>query len=122
MVNAFLASTVMQGFVRQYCKLEKTSERNGLLSETVVWKEKAPFDAAEQHDTSTQAQIAEQSGTASTYTLYVDRSVLLRCGDRVKRLADGQVFEVTTNSTDAQAPAESGMNLCAIKCRKGVLT
>lgn len=120
MVNAFLASTVMQSSVKTYCLLKKNSDDSGLLGEKTEWAETLTFEAAERHDTSTQAQTAEQDGTASTYTLYVDQSVRLACGDRIRR-EDGTVFEVTTNSVDAQAPAESGMNLCVVKCKKGVL-
>lgn len=120
MVNTFLASTVMQDFVKTYCLLEKNSKDGGLLGEKNDWAEVLTFEAAERHDTSTQGQTAEQIGTTSAYTLYVDRSVRLASGDRIRR-EDGTVFEVTTGSTDAQAPAESGIGLCAVKCRKGVL-
>lgn len=120
MVNAFLASTVMQNAVETYHLLKKSSDDGGLLGEKTDWAKILTFEAAEQHDTSTPAQTAEQNGTASTYTLYVDRSIHLACGDRIRR-EDGTVFEVMTNSADAQAPAESRMNLCAVKCRKGVL-
>lgn len=121
MVNAFLASTVMQDSVKRYCLLKKCSEANGLLDETTVWEDELSFEAAERHDTSAQIQTAEQSGTESGYTLFVDRSIRLHRGDRIRRETDGVLLTVTTDSTDAQAPAASGMNLCAVSCRKGVL-
>lgn len=121
MVNDFLTATVMDGFSAQYCLLKKTSEAGGLLGEKAVWEDVQRFEAAVRHDASTQAQIAEQNGTASTYTLYVDASVVLRSGDHIRRADDGLILEVTADSASCRAPAESGMHLCAVPCKKGVL-
>lgn len=121
MVNDFLASTVMANFVKEFCYMEKTHESDGLFGTVTHWKEGVHFQAVERHDQTVEAQQAEQQGTASTYSLYVDKSVSLGFGDHIKRVEDGQVFQVTTNAADKASPAESGMNLCVVQCKKAVL-
>lgn len=80
------------------------------------------FLAIERHDQTIEAQQAEQQGTASTYSLYVDKGIKLAPFDCIKRLEDGQTYEVTTASSDKISPAESGMNLAVVQCKKVVLS
>ena len=75
----------------------------------------------ERHDTTVEAQVAEQADTASTYTLLVNTGVPLAFPDYVKRVSDGQTFQVTSAADEGGAPEESGMGLRAVKCKKAVL-
>lgn len=122
MVNPFTASTVMQSFEKEFCYMEKRHESNGLYGTVTKWEEGMRFNAVERHDQTIEAQQAEQQGTASTYSLYVDQSVDLQPFDHIKRVEDGQAFEVTTRSVDKVSPAESGMNLAMVQCKKVVLS
>lgn len=122
MVNSFTASTVMQSFEKEFCYMEKHHESNGLFGTVTTWEEGLHFNAVERHDQTIEAQQAEQQGTASTYSLYVDQSVDLQEFDHIKRIEDGQTFEVTTRSADKISPAESGMDLAVVQCKKVVLS
>ena len=122
MVNDFLSSTVMQGFVKRFCLLEQKQVPDGVFGSAIEWAEGMQFDAAERHETTIEAQAAEQAGTSSTYSLYVDRSLSLHYPDRIRRMEDGQEFEVTTGSAETLAPDESGMNLALVRCKKVVLS
>lgn len=121
-VNNFTQSSIMGGFTKRFCFLEKKLISDGLFGSTTTWEPGMEFDAVEKHDTTIEAQQAEQQGTASTYSLYIDQGVQLAPFDRIKRLEDSQVFEVTTKSTDQLSPAESGMNLAVVMCKKAVLS
>lgn len=121
MVNSFVASTVMQNFSKKFCYMEERHTSDGLFGSTTKYEEGMEFEAVERHDTTVEAQVAEQQGTASTYSLYVDKNLSLKPPNRIKRLEDGQTFEVTTNSTDKLSPAESGMDLAVVVCKKVVL-
>lgn len=121
MVNSFTASTVMQSFTQKFCFLEKTHVTDGVGGFTLDYKEGEPFDAVVRHDTTVEAQVAEQAATASTYTLLVDAGVPLAFPDYIKRVEDGQIFQATSDAADKQSPPESGMNLRAVQCKKAVL-
>ena len=121
-VNDFVRNTVMDGFSRKFCFLEKKLVSDGLFGSTTTWVPGLEFEGVERHDTTIEAQQAEQQGTASTYSIYVDKGVQLAPFDRIKRLEDAQVFEVTSASADKLSPAESGMNLAVVQCKKAVGT
>lgn len=121
-VNDFVRNTVMDGFSRKFCFLEKKLVSDGLFGSTTTWVPGLEFEGVERHDTTIEAQQAEQQGTASTYSIYVDKGVQLAPFDRIKRLDDGQTYEVTTASSDKISPAESQMNLAVVQCKKVVLS
>lgn len=121
MVNPFVASTVMQGFTQKYRFQTRSYEPDGVGGFVSGWTDGPEFEAVERHDTTVEAQVAEQAATASTYTLLVNTGVPLAFPDYVKRVSDGQTFQVTSAADEGSAPEESGMGLRAVKCKKAVL-
>ena len=117
MVNAFTASTVMQGFTKKFRFQTRSYEPDGVGGFVSGWTDGPEFEAVERHDTTVEAQVAEQADTASTYTLLVP----LAFPDYIKRASDGQTFQVTSAADEGNAPTESGMGLRAVKCKKAVL-
>lgn len=121
MVNSFAASTVMQGFTKTFCFQERTHTADGVGGFISGWTDGPEFEAVERHDTTVEAQVAEQTATASTYTLFVNTGVPLAFPDYIKRMSDGQTFQVTSAADEGNAPAESGMGLRAVQCKRAVL-
>ena len=121
MVNAFTASTVMQGFTKKYRFQTRSYEPDGVGGFVSGWQDGPEFEAVERHDTTVEAQVAEQADTASTYTLLVSTGVPLAFPDYIKRVDGGQTFQITSASDEGKAPPESGMGLRAVKCKKAVL-
>ena len=121
MVNAFTASTVMQSFTKKFCFQTRSYEPDGVGGFVSGWQDGPEFEAVERHDTTVEAQVAEQADTASTYTLLVSTGVPLAFPDYIKRVSDGQTFQITSAADETKAPPESGMNLRAVKCKKAVL-
>lgn len=121
MVNAFTASTVMQSFTQKYRFQTRSYEPDGVGGFVSGWQDGPEFEAVERHDTTVEAQVAEQADTASTYTLLVNTGVPLAFPDYIKRVSDGQTFQITSTADEGKAPPESGMGLRAVKCKKAVL-
>lgn len=121
MVTDFVLGTVMQGYVKEFCFMERSRTPDGVGGFVTQWADGEHFEAVERHDTTVEAQIAEQASTAATYTLYLNKGVPLAFPDYIKRLEDGQTFQVTSDAGDKVAPAESGMDLKCVMCKKAVL-
>lgn len=121
MVNPFTASTVMQSFTQKYRFQTRSYEPDGVGGFVSGWKDGPEFEAVERHDTTVEAQVAEQADTASTYTLLVGTGVPLAFPDYIKRVSDGQTFQITSAADETKAPPESGMGLRSVKCKKAVL-
>lgn len=121
MNNAFVASTVMRNYTKTFCLLTRSDEPDGVGGFVTDWKDGSVFEAVERHDTTVEAQVAEQAATASTYTLLVSTGVPLAFPDYIKRVGDGQTFQVTSAADEGKAPPESGMGLRAVQCKKAVL-
>ena len=68
MVNAFTASTVMQSFTKKYRFQTRSYEPDGVGGFVSGWKDGPEFEAVERHDTTVEAQVAEQADTASTWS------------------------------------------------------
>ena len=116
-VNDFTKFTVMENFTKKFCFMVKKLVSDGLFGSTTTWEDGMEFLAIERHDQTIEAQQAEQQGTASTYSLYVDKDIKLSPFDRIKRLDGGG-----TASSDKISPAESQMNLAVVQCKKVVLS
>lgn len=121
MVNSFTASTVMQSFTKKFCFQTRSYTADGVGGFVSGWTDGPEFEAVERHDTTVEAQVAEKEETASTYTLLVNTGVPLAFPDYIRRVEDGQTFQITSESTEGNAPPESGMALRAVKCKKAVL-
>ena len=65
------------------------------------WKEGEPLKAAIVRDSSTEATIADGSGTVEKYTVTASRSVLFKYHDVIKRVSDGKIFRITSDSVTA---------------------
>lgn len=75
------------------------------------WAEGEQFFAAVVRDSSTEARIAEATGTVEMYTVTVSRSVHLPYHAVFKRLTDGKTFRTTSDSAEKIAPAFSALDI-----------
>lgn len=84
--------------------LNKTKIPDGEGGWTTVWSDGATFKAAVVLNTSTQARIAEREGVSAIYTVTTDKNLGLEFHDVFKRLEDGKIFRVTSDSDDSKTP------------------
>lgn len=94
--------------------LDKTTVSDGLGGYNEVYVEGAAFDAAIAINSTTEAQIAYQAGTKRLYTVATKQLVRLSPNMRIKRLHDGLILRVTSNSTDLMSPGMSELNLAQV--------
>lgn len=73
----------------------------------VVWElsDGAPFRAGIATNQSNEAQVAYQNGLKTIYTIVHRPTLVLEQDDRVKRVKDGRIYRIITNSTDMTTPA-----------------
>lgn len=84
--------------------LDKRTAPDGFGGVVETWEEGAGIRLGITRNSSTEAQIAYQNGTKELFTLVMLPVLSLSPGDRVKRLKDGKVFRVTSDSRDMTTP------------------
>ena len=90
-------------------------------SSTDTWSQGATFDAAVIKNSTTEATIAEKQGITEIFTVVTPKSFLLDYHDVFRRLSDGQIFRVTGNAKDSEAPAVSSVQIAKVTAEKWVL-
>lgn len=89
----------------------KKAEPDGSGGSNTEWAEGEPLRAAITLDTSTEARIAEASGTVDVYTVTVSRSVHLKYHAVIKRLSDGKTFRITSDNTEKKTPLCTALDI-----------
>lgn len=75
-----------------------------------TWEEGATFQAAISKDGSIEAQIAERQELGEIYTVVTPRSFALNYHDVFRRISDGVLFRVTSNSQEAHPASTVQIN------------
>lgn len=101
--------------------IDKRTVPDGYGGFTPVWVEGATFTAAIIKDTSSVARVAERDGLSEIYTAVVDKGIPLQFHDVFKRIGDNQIFRVTSNIVDSEAPARSSVQIGKVSLEKWVL-
>ena len=106
----------------QECKIlnrVRTDDAYGGYIET--WTEGATFDATIIKNSTTEAQIAAKQGIDEIFTVVTKKSFPLDFHDAFKRVSDGQVFRVTSNAKDSEAPDASTVKITKVTAEKWVI-
>lgn len=101
--------------------LNKTRVDDAYGSETITWSEGTSFDASIIKDSTTEAIVAEKQGITEIFTVVVKKGFSLSYNEYFKRVSDGQVFRVTSNVTDSEAPGQSTIRIAKVTAEKAVL-
>ena len=72
------------------------------------------FDAAIVEDSSHETQIAMQRGWNGSFTIITKRTNVLKFGDVIKRIEDGQMFRVMDDAV-RKTPPSAGLDMRACK-------
>lgn len=95
---------LVDNFMENCCVVDKTHTSDGLGGFTTQWVDGAEFKAAIVKDSTLNARIAEKEGVTEIYTVTTAKGLGLEYHDVIKRLKDGAVFRITSNSHDSQTP------------------
>lgn len=95
----------LEDFFEDFIMQNWQSEPDGFGG--IVWtlSDGAPFRAGIATMSSTEAQLAYQAGTKTVYRIAHRKTLELEQDDRVKRVKDGRIYRITSNSTDMTTPA-----------------
>ena len=72
-----------------------------------AWVDGASFNASITFDSSMQARIADKQGVSSLYTVTTAKNARLDYHDVIKRVSDGKILRITSDSDDKQTPARA---------------
>ena len=86
-----------------------------------TWTDGATFDATIIKNSTTEAMIAERQGIKELFTIVVRKGLSLEYHDAFRRESDGQVFRVTSNVQDSEAPEASSVKISKVTAEKWVI-
>lgn len=85
---------------------------------TDTWSEGARFDASIIKNSTTEATVAERQGIKEIFTVVTRKGFPLEYHDVFKRLSDGAIFRVTSDSRDSEAPARSTVQIAKVTAER----
>lgn len=99
-------------------KLTRNTEPDLVGSYTETWTAGNVFSASIIKNSTTEAIIAEKQGIKELFTVVVRSDVPLAYHDVFKRLKDNAIFQVTSESTDSEAPARSTVKITKVTAER----
>lgn len=95
----------------EYNIINKTYASDGYGGTTIVWTRGTSIYGAMVFDSSPEMKIAQAMGSTSLYTFTVRRNVNLDYHTVIRRVSDGKIFRLTSNSDDRQTPQGAGLDM-----------
>lgn len=103
--------SLLDAAMETFVMMDKTTTPDGYGGFHSVWSEGAEFQAAASYDASMEARVAAVQGVTSVYTITTSRNVALEYHDVIKRVFDGKIFRITSDSKDKQTPPSATLNM-----------
>lgn len=94
--------------------LEKVHSEDGEGGFVTEWKDGVRFNAAITFDSSMQARTAQKQGVTSLYTVTTEKNAKLDFHDVIRRVSDGKLFRITSDSDDKQTPASASFQFLQV--------
>lgn len=105
-------------FMQEYILMEKKRVSDGEGGFHTQWQAGIHINLSVTQNTTMQARIAEHEGVTSTYTVTANKNVKLDFHDVIKRIEDGAVFRVTSNSGQKVSPNFSPINMIQVSAER----
>lgn len=94
--------------------MEKSITSDGEGGFIASWADGAAFRAAITFDTSITARTAEKQGVTSLYTVTTSQNARLEYHDVFRRISDGKIFRVTSDSDDKITPKSASFQFSQV--------
>ena len=78
---------------------------------TTTWVDGATIQAAVVYNASIEARIGVVQGLTSLYTITTKKSVNLQYHDVLRRVSDGKILRVTSDSDDLKTPSSATLDM-----------
>ena len=103
--------SLLDDFSQDCVIMEKRRVSDGESGSITTWEEGLEFKNYQALDTSMEARIAEKQGVTSVYSGLVDKAIPIEYGDYFKAKSSGNVYRVTSNPDEKQAPKSASFSL-----------
>lgn len=115
---------LLQSMMEKCVMMDKTTVGDGMGSFDAVWVEGAEFDAFVRKESAPEIRVAEKDGAKEMFTVVVPMNVTLEYHDVFKRLRDGAIFRLTSNTKDGEtsASASTPVQVARANCERWELT
>lgn len=104
----------LEDFFEQFIMQDWSSAPDGLGGLTWTLTDGAPFRAGISTVSTTEAKISEKNGMKTIYTIVTPETVVLEQNDRVRRVRDGRLYRITSDSADMTTPRVSDMRFAQV--------
>lgn len=102
---------LLDGLMTDCRMMDRTTEADGFGGVKEKYLPGAAFKATIRKDGSTEAIIAEKNGLSETFTVVVNKRIRLRHDDVIRRESDQQIFRITSDTLDSEAPEASTVKI-----------
>lgn len=114
--------TILDTMMTECRMMDRTTIPDGFGGVKETYAPGAAFQAVIRKDGSTEAIIAEKQGLSEFFTVVVSKRMRLRQNDVIRREKDGQIFRITSDTLDAEAPEASTVKITKCTAERWVLT
>lgn len=97
--------------MESYVLMDKIRVPDGYGGTIPRWVDSMTINVAVQYNGSNEAQIAQALGSTSAYVFTVRKNVQLDYHDVLRRVSDGKIFRITSNSDELKTPASASLNM-----------
>lgn len=111
-------NTLLDGMAEACTMIEKRTVTDSLGGFTTAWVDGADFLAVIRKDDTIEAKLAEKQGVTEVYTIIVQKGLPLDYHDVFRRKATGEIFRVTSNIADKQAPDASTIMVANVSAER----
>lgn len=98
--------------------LDRRTVSDGVFGFTSQWVDGATFNATIIKASTTEARLAEKLGVTEVYTVVTAKGFGLSYHDVFRRNTDGQIFRVTGNQRDSEAPEASSVKIGKVSAER----
>lgn len=104
----------LEDFFEPFLMQNWTSKSDGFGGVTWETSDGAEFQAGISTVSSAEAKIAEKNGMKTIYTIVTPETMALHQDDQIRRVKDGRVYRVTSDSADMATPKSSSMRFSQV--------
>lgn len=105
---------MLEYWTEPFVMLDLVTRPDGYGGVVREWVDGAEIRCAYSIDQTTEAKIAYQNGTKKMATIIVPELLELQPDDRIKCMATGEVFRITSNARDVKTPPFSSLHARAV--------
>lgn len=105
----------------QFIILESSEEPDGRGGQCAVWTEGEAISGSLAYNTSTRSTEGGADKVQSTYTLFTTRDIELDFHTVLRRVADGKVLRVISDSDDRFTPQGAGLDIRQVDCEEWII-